>query len=146
MRFSEYCHEHKNSTRWSTRLKGGSCNAVVADRGVRASHFNCHFCTAKSYPRWCNVSSLKLEGSLALVLISTFALGVLVSLLISIPAIVKRRSAIANQSKRIAELENRSRNGSHRLDESCATGIVFWSVHLMRQLPADPTRTTVDSP
>lgn len=51
----------------------------------------------------------KFEGSLALVLISTFALGVLVSLLISIPAIVKRRSAIANQSKRIAELENRPR-------------------------------------
>jgi uncharacterized integral membrane protein len=88
----------------------------------------------------------KFEGSLALVLISTFALGVLVSLLISILAIVKRRSAIANQSKRIAELENRSRNGSHRLDESCATGIVFWFVHLMRQLPSDPTRTTVDSP
>jgi lipopolysaccharide assembly protein A len=48
----------------------------------------------------------KFEGSLALVLISTFALGVLVSLLISIPAIVKRRSTIANQTKRIAELEN----------------------------------------
>ena len=25
-----------------------------------ASHFNCHLCTAKSYPRWCNVSSLEI--------------------------------------------------------------------------------------
>jgi uncharacterized integral membrane protein len=51
----------------------------------------------------------KFERSLALVLISTFALGVLVSLLISIPAIVKRRSTISNQTKKITELENRSR-------------------------------------
>lgn len=51
----------------------------------------------------------KFEGSLALVLISTFALGVIVSLLISLPAIVKRRSTISNQTKKITELENRSR-------------------------------------
>ena len=49
----------------------------------------------------------KFEGSLALVLMLTFALGVLVSLLLSIPAIVKRRSAISNQTKKIEELENR---------------------------------------
>jgi putative membrane protein len=49
------------------------------------------------------------EGSLALVLMLTFALGVLVSLLVSIPAIVKRRSAISNQKKKIEELENRLR-------------------------------------
>ena len=47
----------------------------------------------------------KFEGSLALVLISTFALGVLVSLLISIPAILKR-SAISEEEE---ELENRLR-------------------------------------
>jgi putative membrane protein len=50
----------------------------------------------------------KFEGSLALVLMLTFALGVLVSLLVSIPAILKRRSAISNQ-KKIEELENRLR-------------------------------------
>ena len=49
------------------------------------------------------------EGSLALVLMLTFALGVLVSLLVSIPAIVKRRSAISNQKKKIEELANRLR-------------------------------------
>jgi hypothetical protein len=91
-------------------LKGGVCNAVVADRGVRASHFNCHLRTAKSFPRWCNVSYLEIEGSLALADIN-IALGVLVSLSISIPAIVKRRSAISNQTKKIAKLENRSREG-----------------------------------
>jgi uncharacterized integral membrane protein len=51
----------------------------------------------------------KFEGSLALVLILTFALGVLVTLLISIPAIVKRRSSSSRQTKKIEELENRSR-------------------------------------
>lgn len=48
----------------------------------------------------------KFEGSLALVLMLTFALGVLVSLLVSIPAILKRRSAISNQKKKIEELAN----------------------------------------
>lgn len=47
------------------------------------------------------------EGSLALVLMLTFALGVLVSLLVSIPAIVKRRSAISNQKRKSEELESR---------------------------------------
>lgn len=51
----------------------------------------------------------KFEGSLALVLMLTFALGALVSLLVSIPAIVKRRSAISTQKKKIEELENRLR-------------------------------------
>ena len=49
------------------------------------------------------------EGSLALVLISTFALGLIMSLLISIPAIVKRRSTLSKQTKKITELENSSR-------------------------------------
>ena len=47
----------------------------------------------------------RFEGSLALVLISTFALGVIVSLLISIPAIVKRRSTISKSD----EENNRAR-------------------------------------
>jgi putative membrane protein len=53
--------------------------------------------------------SWKFEGSLALVLLLTFGLGVLVSFLISIPAILKRRSAVSNQTKKIEELENRLR-------------------------------------
>ena len=51
----------------------------------------------------------KFEGSLAMVLMLTFALGVLVSSLVSIPAIVKRRSATSNQNRKIEELETRSR-------------------------------------
>jgi uncharacterized integral membrane protein len=49
------------------------------------------------------------EGSLALVLVLTFALGVLVSLMVSFPVIVRRRSAISTQKKKIEELENRLR-------------------------------------
>ena len=51
----------------------------------------------------------KFEGSLAMVLILTFALGVIVSSLVSIPAIVKRRSAISHQKKKITELESEGR-------------------------------------
>jgi uncharacterized integral membrane protein len=47
----------------------------------------------------------KFEGSLALVLMLTFALGVLVSLMVSIPAMLKRRAAISNQKKNIQEPE-----------------------------------------
>ena len=54
----------------------------------------------------------KFEGSLAMVLMLTFALGVLVSSLVSIPAIVKRRAATSNQKKKIEELENRSREST----------------------------------
>ena len=47
----------------------------------------------------------EVEGSLALVLMLTFALGVLVGLMVSIPAMLKRRSAISNQKKNIQEPE-----------------------------------------
>jgi putative membrane protein len=45
------------------------------------------------------------DGSLALILLGTFSLGVFVSLLVSAPAVIKRRIALSHQSKRIAELE-----------------------------------------
>jgi lipopolysaccharide assembly protein A len=47
------------------------------------------------------------EGSLALVLLCTFALGVVVSLLVSAPAMIRKRLAVANQNRRINELEKR---------------------------------------
>jgi uncharacterized integral membrane protein len=47
----------------------------------------------------------KFEGSLALVLMLTFALGVLASLMVSIPAMLKRRAAISNQKKNVQEAE-----------------------------------------
>ena len=61
------------------------------------------------------------EGSLALVLLLTFALGVLVSFLISIPAILKRRSGVSTQTKKIEELENRLRERPPLRDENYAT-------------------------
>jgi len=45
------------------------------------------------------------EGSLALVLLATLALGVLMSLLVSTPAMIKRKRTISNQKKKIQELE-----------------------------------------
>ena len=86
-------------------LKGGSCNAIIADRGIRASHFNCHLALQNPIPVGVTFLIWRFEGSLALVLISTFALGVIVSLLISIPAIVKRRSTISKSD----EENNRAR-------------------------------------
>jgi lipopolysaccharide assembly protein A len=65
------------------------------------------FALQNSIPVGVTFLGWKFEGSLALVLMVTFALGVLVSLLVSIPAIIKRRSAISNQKKKIEELENR---------------------------------------
>jgi uncharacterized membrane protein YciS (DUF1049 family) len=47
------------------------------------------------------------EGSLALVLLCTFALGVLVILLLSAPAVIRRRLAFAHQHKTITELERK---------------------------------------
>jgi uncharacterized integral membrane protein len=47
----------------------------------------------------------KIDGSLALVLLITFSLGCLVSFLVLIPSTVRRRRAISQQNKKIAELE-----------------------------------------
>ena len=47
----------------------------------------------------------KFEGSLALVLLATFCLGVIVSLLISIPNRITRTRLISHQKRKIDELE-----------------------------------------
>jgi len=47
----------------------------------------------------------RFRGSLAMVLLLTFVLGVVMGLLASMPAVIKRTWAIANQKKRIEELE-----------------------------------------
>jgi uncharacterized integral membrane protein len=48
----------------------------------------------------------KFESSLALVLLITLALGILMSLLVSVPSMIKRRKIISNQKKKIQELES----------------------------------------
>lgn len=45
------------------------------------------------------------RGSLALVLLVTFALGVLTSLLVSVPALIRRNRTIVRLERRVAELE-----------------------------------------
>ena len=48
----------------------------------------------------------KFESSLALVLLITVALGILMSLLVSVPSMIKTRKIISNQKKKIQELES----------------------------------------
>ena len=47
----------------------------------------------------------KLEGSLALILLLTFATGVIVSLLILLPRIIKGSLTVSNQKKKIKEFK-----------------------------------------
>ncbi len=47
------------------------------------------------------------EGSLALVLLIALTLGVLISLLVSVPTVIRRNRAITAQRKTIRELESR---------------------------------------
>jgi uncharacterized integral membrane protein len=48
----------------------------------------------------------RFESSLALVLLITVALGVIMSLLVSVPSKIKRVKLISNQKKKIQELES----------------------------------------
>jgi uncharacterized integral membrane protein len=54
----------------------------------------------------------KIDGSLALVLLITFALGCLVSFLVLIPSTVRRRRAFSQQNKQIAGLERQLQDRS----------------------------------
>jgi len=48
----------------------------------------------------------RFESSLALVLLITLALGILMSLLVSVPSMIKRRKIISSQKKKIQELKS----------------------------------------
>ncbi|MEA2087394.1 MAG: LapA family protein [Candidatus Caldatribacteriota bacterium] len=48
----------------------------------------------------------RFESSLALVLLITLALGIIMSLLVSVPSMIKTRKMIFSQKKKIQELEN----------------------------------------
>ena len=64
----------------------------------------------------------RFESSLALVLLITVALGVIMSLLVSVPSKIKRIKLISSQKKKIQELEsNLQREGGSKTREE--TGI-----------------------
>ncbi|MBA7520217.1 Lipopolysaccharide assembly protein A [subsurface metagenome] len=48
----------------------------------------------------------RFESSLALVLLITLALGILMSLLVSVPSIIRTKKIISSQKKKIQKLEN----------------------------------------
>ncbi|MGB2782710.1 MAG: LapA family protein [Atribacterota bacterium] len=54
----------------------------------------------------------RFESSLALVLLITLALGILMSLLVSVPSIVKTRKMISSQKKKIRELDTGLQKGA----------------------------------
>lgn len=47
----------------------------------------------------------RFESSLALVLLITLALGIMMSLLVSVPSVIKKMKIISNQKKKIQKLE-----------------------------------------
>jgi len=53
----------------------------------------------------------RFESSLALVLLTTLALGILMSLLVSVPSMVKTRKMISSQKKKIRELDTGLQKG-----------------------------------
>ncbi len=63
------------------------------------------FAVQNAIPITVTFFSWKFEGSLALVLLLTLALGVVTSLLVSLPAMIKRSWVISQQKKRIEDLE-----------------------------------------
>lgn len=63
------------------------------------------FALQNPFPVTVNLGFWQLEGSLALVLVFTLAVGFLVGLLVAMPTIIKRSWKIANQKKKIADLE-----------------------------------------
>lgn len=56
----------------------------------------------------------KFESSLALVLLITLTLGILTSLLVSVPSMIKRMRMVSSQKKKIKELENDLQGESER--------------------------------
>jgi uncharacterized integral membrane protein len=48
----------------------------------------------------------RFESSLALVLLITVALGIIISLLVSVPSMIRTRKIISGQKKKIQELES----------------------------------------
>jgi|SRR5688572_28057316 len=106
MRFLELLPGHKHWTRWRKALKEDLSIQSFLVAALGLAILTVIFALQNPIPVGVTFLVWKFEGSLALVLIT---LGVLVSLLVSIPAIVRRRSAISNRQKKIDELENRLR-------------------------------------
>ena len=109
MRFLELLPGHKHWTRWRKALKEDLSIQSFLIAALGLAILTVIFALQNPIPIGVTVLVWKFEGSPALVLMLTSTLGVLVSLLVSIPAIVRRRSAISNRQKKIDELENRLR-------------------------------------
>lgn len=63
------------------------------------------FALQNAIPITINVLIWQFQGSLALVLLLTLALGAIIGLLVSVPSLLKRSQEITRQKKRIAEFQ-----------------------------------------
>jgi uncharacterized integral membrane protein len=63
------------------------------------------FAVQNAIPITISVLFWQFQGSLALVLLLTLALGAISGLLVSIPSLIKRNQEISGQKKKIAELQ-----------------------------------------
>ena len=80
------------------------------------------FALQNAVPITVSILTWRFESSLALVLLITVALGVIMSLLVSVPSKIKRVKLISNQKKKIQELESSlQREGGSKTREE--TGI-----------------------
>ena len=57
------------------------------------------------------------QGSLALVLLIAVTLGVLISLLVSVPTVIRRTRSLSAQKKTIADLQSQLENREQRIRE-----------------------------
>lgn len=64
------------------------------------------FALQNAVPISVNFLTWRFESSLALVLLITLALGILMSLLVSVPSMIRTKKIISGQKKKIQELES----------------------------------------
>jgi len=64
-----------------------------------------------------NLLAWQFQGSLALVLLIALAVGVLTSVLVSMPAVIRRNRSTSTHAKRILELENQLADRDKKIRE-----------------------------
>jgi len=76
------------------------------------------FALQNAVPMTVSFLTWRFESSLALVLLITLALGILMSLLVSVPSVIKKMKIISSQKRRIKELERSSPEETKKEEES----------------------------
>jgi cytochrome bd-type quinol oxidase subunit 1 len=89
-----------------------------------------------------------IHGSLALVLLVTLAVGVLISLLASLPGLIRGKWALSSQKKKLAALEAERNTYQHKAEEAekdvknLEEQLASFSAELEKHLPDKTSPTT----